>query len=259
MLSWSATGFAGLPRSYPQTPDPQVTRRPTLKISRPNTEAAPDRIHIVIADYRTVMREGLTALLAAHSDFAIVGEAENGRDVLRIAAERRPDILLLDCSLMDVSVLDVIRELHNGDFRPPRTILFTTAADELDIVSFLRLGGRGVLSKNAPTAMIVKSIRKVHRGEVWLGRETMADVISALTLTAAAPPGPARVLRLTAREREVLQLVFEGETNKGIANRLEVAEDTIKHHLTNIFDKTGASNRLELVRFALHHSLVTQD
>jgi DNA-binding NarL/FixJ family response regulator len=258
MLSLFDTRIAGVPRTSPTTSAPLATRQPTLKLSRPIAAAVAEPIQILIADHHTVMRDGLTALLAPQSDFAVVGDAQNGRDVLRITAERRPDILLLDCSLRDVSAMDVIRELHKAAFRP-RTILFTTAADELDIVSFLRLGGRGVLSKNAPTPMIFKSIRKVHHGEVWLGRETMTDVISALSLSAGAAPLPPRDLRLTAREREVLQLVFQGETNKGIANRLEVAEDTIKHHLTNIFDKTGASNRLELVRFALHHSLVFPD
>jgi DNA-binding NarL/FixJ family response regulator len=225
----------------------------------PDAASTADAIQILIADDHTVMREGLRALLAPHSDFSVVGEAQNGCDALRLAAELGPDVMLLDCSLPDLSAIDVMRELHSCGVRAPRTILLNAAVDTLDVVSFLRWGGRGVLSKEAPTAMIFKSIRKVHRGEVWIGRDRIADVLTALLSGEAGEPNPATAVGLTRREREVLQLVFEGETNKGIANRLTVAEDTIKHHLTNIFDKTGASNRLELVRFALHHRLLTAD
>ena len=105
-----------------------LTGRPASKMSRPTATVAGDPIQILIADDHTVIREGLTALLAPHSDFAVVGEAQNGSDILRIAAERRPDIMLLDSTLTDMPAMDVIRELHTCDFRPPRTILFTTAA-----------------------------------------------------------------------------------------------------------------------------------
>jgi two-component system, NarL family, nitrate/nitrite response regulator NarL len=232
-----------------------LTSRPQLQMRLPTPSTGP--IQILIADDHTVVREGLTALLTPHSDFLVVGAAQNGWDAVRLAIELVPDVMLLDRSLPDLSAMDVMRELRGRGVQSPRTILYSSAVDNHDVLSFLRLGGRGVLSTDAPTAMIFKSIRKVHRGEVWIGRDVMGDIVAALTASGEPQPAPPREIGLTPREREVLQLVFEGETNKGIANRLAVAEDTIKHHLTNIFDKTGASNRLELVRFALYHGLLT--
>jgi DNA-binding NarL/FixJ family response regulator len=119
--------------------------------------------------------------------------------------------------------------------------------------------------KDAASGLLFRSIRCVHRGEVWVGRETMAEVLALLAASTHAPqaastdaPGEeeSRGPRLTRREGDVLRLVVAGETNKGIASQLSIGEDTVKHHLTSIFDKTGASNRLELALFALHHRLV---
>jgi len=220
-------------------------------------------IRVLIADDHALIREGVRAALAPHDDLCVVGEAADGAQAVRLALQLKPDILLLDLSMPGRSGAEVMSELSASGVRC-RTIILTAAVDQSDVVKLLRLGARGVVLKDGPTPLLVKSIRKVHEGELWLGREAVTKVVSALTegrdgrpSVPSVPAVPAMAdVRLTAREREILVLVAEGDSNKGIARRLKVSDDTVKHHLTSIFDKTGVSNRLELALYALRNHLV---
>jgi DNA-binding NarL/FixJ family response regulator len=112
--------------------------------------------------------------------------------------------------------------------------------------------------KDTSPPLLFKSIRRVRAGEFWVGREMVAKLVAALVLggrESAPPPRDGVPFSLTPREREIVAAVASGYTNRQMANRLGIAEDTIKHHLTNVFDKTGASNRLELALFAIHYGL----
>jgi len=150
----------------------------------------------------------------------------------------------------------VLKALQRGNLTV-RTILRSDDIDRRTIVEVLQLGARGWLTRTTPGELVCKSIRKVNSGELWIGRETMTDVVTALSAVARSMESRMRAdFGLTHREREILTLVVEGDTNKGIARRLSVGEDTIKHHLTSIFNKTGVSSRLELALFALHYRLV---
>jgi DNA-binding NarL/FixJ family response regulator len=111
--------------------------------------------------------------------------------------------------------------------------------------------------KEAATDLLFKSIRSVMAGQYWVGRETVSDLVQALREPeGAGPPGPRQTFDLTARELEILAEVVGGHTNKEIAQKFSLSEDTVKHHLSNIFDKVGASNRVELTLFAVHHRLL---
>jgi two-component system, NarL family, nitrate/nitrite response regulator NarL len=219
-------------------------------------------IRVLIADDHPLVRAGVRAVLGPHDDLSVVGEAADGAEAIRLALQLKPDILLLDLSMPARSGVDVIRELNAAEARC-RTVILTASVDQSDIVELLKLGARGVVLKASSMTLLVKSIRKVHEGELWLGREAVADVVTALTRgrddatslpsSPAAPPAPD--IRLTARERETLALVVEGDSNKDIARRLKVTENTVKHHLTSIFDKAGVSNRLELALYAIRHRL----
>ena len=123
--------------------------------------------------------------------------------------------------------------------------------------ALLQLGIRGIVPKDSPVELIFKSIRKVSDGELWVDRETMGDIMEALAMPRdPQTEAPRRSSSVTHREREVLTLVVQGQTNKRIAKRLRMAEDTVKHHLTSIFGKTGTANRLELALFAMRHRMV---
>lgn len=231
-----------------------VGRAVPLQLASPRstTIAASTTIRILIADDQTISRCGLRKLLETQSDFDVVGEATDPAEAVRSTHELKPDVLLVALSTHDWSGLDVLSQLTGSTVR---TILLTPAIDTADTVKVLHVGARGVILKDSPMHLLFKSIRCVFRGEIWLGRDAMLDVVEALSvlnhLRAEAPSSC-----LTAREKDVLTLVVSGYTNKDTARKLSISEDTVKHHLTSIFDKTGVSNRLELTLFAIHHHFV---
>jgi two-component system, NarL family, nitrate/nitrite response regulator NarL len=213
-------------------------------------------VRILIADDHRIFRAGLRRLLEAEPGFEVVGEAADGSEVGPLVEERRPDILLLDMAMPGVPGLEVLRGLA-GDGAPVRTIVLTAAIDRTDIVKALQLGAWGVVMKEAATDLLFKSIRSVMAGQYWVERDRVSDLVQALREPdTTADAVPRQTFDLTAREREILSAVVAGHTNKEIAQQFSLSEDTVKHHLSNIFDKVGASNRVELTLFAVHHRLV---
>jgi DNA-binding NarL/FixJ family response regulator len=211
-------------------------------------------IRLLIADDHQLIREGLRSLLSFQPEFAIVGEARDGDEAIAMARDLMPDILLLDYAMPGKSGLDVLRELNAAGVKV-RALVLTAALANAEVLKMLRAGARGVILKDSPTELLCKSILKVHQGEVWIGRDVIGDLLEQLgTRGDALPPAPEDI-KLTAREREVLRLVLDGLPNKEIARRMAIGADTVKHHLTSIFDKTGATNRSELALFALRHKI----
>lgn len=195
-------------------------------------------------------------LLSSQSDFLVIGQARDWPEAVSQLRKTATDILLLDGSALRWPQI-VPAATTGSQSRACRTIVLAGDIGQEDVVRLLGRGVRGILSKHSPIELIFKCIRRVHHGEVWVGRKMMASIVDAMCSSidhVFHPPPPA--LRLTRREHEILQLVVQGEANKSIAERLAVSADTVKHHLTNIFDKTGASSRLELAMFAVHHRLV---
>lgn len=214
-------------------------------------------VRIVLVDDHAMFREGLCRLLTAEAGFTLVGQTGLGREARRLVAELAPDVLLLDLSLPDMSGLEVMRELDLPHARV-RVILLTAAVDNAQVLEALRLGARGLVLKEAAGAMLIKSIRCVMQGEYWFGRDTVPNLVAALRrLTASEPPSPADTL--TTRELRVIDGVVEGRTNRDIAAELGVSEQTVKNHLTHIFDKLGVSSRLELALYATERKLRLRD
>jgi two-component system, NarL family, nitrate/nitrite response regulator NarL len=227
-----------------------------LKASLTPAPRTGEQIRILIADRDELFREEYRTLLETQADFAIAGIVGDGVEAVRLAFETQPDVLMLDYAVPAMSGLDVLRTLQRASLSV-HTILLAGDLDKPALVEMLQLGARGFVARTTPGELVCKSIRKVNSGELWIGRDVMTEVVKALS--AAAPAGETPKYSdfgLTRREREILTLVVEGETNKGVARRLSVGEDTIKHHLTSIFNKTGVSSRLELALFALHYRLV---
>ena len=215
-----------------------------------------NNVRIVIADDHPIFRQGLRRLLEAEPGFAVVGEAGDGREALRRVRELKPDVLLLDLAMPNVPGLEALSEL-SGSSMPVRTILLTAAIETTQIVEALQLGARGIVLKHSATELLMKSIRTVMAGQYWVGRETVSDLVESLRgLIPAAKKAPKKTFGLTPREMEIVGAIVAGLTNKDIAQKFSLSEQTVKHHLTNIFDKTGVSNRLELALFAVNHSLV---
>jgi DNA-binding NarL/FixJ family response regulator len=173
-----------------------------------------------------------------------------------MARQLIPEVMLLDLAMPRRQGLETLRELAS-DARSVRVILLTAAAEKEQIVEALQLGARGVVLKDSATQILLKSIRAVMNGEYWVGRESVSNLVQYLR-TLVTPPSafPQRnKYRLTPRELEIIAAVVAGFANKEIAQYFKISEDTVKHHLSNIFDKVGVSSRLELALFAVNQSL----
>ena len=219
-------------------------------------ESAPT-IDIVISDDHALFREGLRKLLEAELGIRIVGEAVDGEETVKVVRQLKPHVLLLDLSLPKLSGLEVLAELGKLELRT-RTIMLTAAIEREQVVEALQLGVRGIVLKHSALQLLLKSIRCVNEGQYWVGQEGVSDLIHALQRMKPSghESGALRNFGLSAREMEVIALIVAGYTNKDLARELGISENTAKHHLTNIFDKLGVSNRLELVLYAVDHGLV---
>lgn len=215
-------------------------------------------IDILIADDHALFREGLRKLLASEPDMRIASEAVNGEDAIVLVTQLKPQILLLDLSLPRMAGLVALRELRKLG-ATTRTIVLTADISGDQIVRALQLGAYGVVLKQSPIQVLVNSIRSVASGQYWVSQESVSGLVQTLQGMAVEPSsqsfGKTHDFGLTSREREVIALIGEGYTNKDLAKKLGMTEKTAKHHLTNIFDKLGVDNRLELVLFATEHQL----
>jgi two-component system, NarL family, nitrate/nitrite response regulator NarL len=213
-------------------------------------------VRILIADDHPIFRDGLKRLLESDGEFRIVGEACDGVEAVQLARQLLPEVLLLDLAMPRRTGLEALRELVSQT-NSVRVILLTAAAEKEQIVQALQLGARGVVLKDSATQILLKSIHAVMSGQYWVGRESVSNLVQYLrTLMAPTVTYPHRNrYRLTPRELEIVSAVVAGFANKEIAQHFKISEDTVKHHLSNIFDKVGVSTRLELALFAVNQSL----
>lgn len=218
-------------------------------------------VRIVIADDHPIVRDGLKKLLLLEDDFEIVGEAGDGREVLEKVQALDPDVLLLDLRMPNLDGLSALQALQQTNKRT-RVIVLTASEDKNEFVQAMKLGCSGIVLKQTAPDLIVKSIRKVNSGEIWLDSHTTAAVMRQFSTgqesngTASSGGGKSRERSpLSAREREIVALVAQGYKNKEMAEKMFISEQTVKNHLHNIFDKLGVSDRLELALYAIHKGL----
>jgi two-component system, NarL family, nitrate/nitrite response regulator NarL len=223
-----------------------------------------EKIRIVVADDHPIFRDGLCKLLALESDFEVVAQAQDGRQVLEILQQLEPDILLLDLKMPGLDGLTTLQKLQTARNKT-RVIVLTASDDKNEFVQAMKLGTSGIVLKQTATELLIKSIRKVHAGEIWLDSYTTAAVIRQFVAAEEAPPPPPMASAprdrerspLSQREREIVALVAQGFKNKEMAEKMFISEQTVKNHLHNIFDKLGVSDRLELALYAIHNNLHT--
>jgi two-component system, NarL family, nitrate/nitrite response regulator NarL len=245
-------------------------------ISRPiDPPALPDRtgrtVRVVLADDECMFRTSLRHLLAVPPSvvrdvyrvdvgqgFEVVGEASTGQETIETVSSQRPDLLLLDVSMPRLSGLDALRAIGpTGDAL--RTIILSGGLDKPQLLTAIQLGARGVVLKDCATELLFEAMTRVMAGQSWISQtvvDDLLDVVRGLAHQTAGASPRQQPFGLTNREREVLSLVVAGCANKEIAQRFAVSEETIKHHLTRMFDKVGAANRLELAMTATRVGLV---
>jgi len=233
--------------SRPARPTP-VPPRP----SRPGSAA----IRIVIADDHPVVRIGVRNMLQSDRGLEVVGDCGDGDEAITQTLELLPDILLLDLSMPRLPGLEAMRAIMNNS-PSVKIILLTATITTQQIIEALQIGARGIVLKNALVGDLTASIRAVVGGDYWIGGRRVVNLVGALhdLMQQAAVP-ERKTFGLTPREMEVVGCIVEGCSNRDIAKQFSLSEETVKRHLSNIFDKTGVSTRLELAMFAIAHHLV---
>jgi DNA-binding NarL/FixJ family response regulator len=216
-------------------------------------------IGILIIDDHDMFRAGLRLLLESEPGLKIIAEARS-RDEALEAARNAVDVILLDLDLGSDSGVDVLAELTN--VAPQARILIVTGVLDPKLhLQAICLGAAGIVLKLEAAGMLVKAIRKVHAGEIWLNRTATAKAIAELQVRIRTQeqkkpdPDATKIGNLTAREREIVVLIGEGLRNKAIGERLCISEKTVRHYLTSIFNKLELTDRLELMIYAYQHGL----
>ncbi|MGI8746376.1 MAG: response regulator [Bryobacteraceae bacterium] len=220
-------------------------------------------IRILIADDHPIVRDGLRKLLNLEDDFEVVGEAADGREALDRVHELDPDVVLLDLRMPNLDGLSALQVMQQSNKRT-KVIVLTASEDKNEFVQAMKLGCSGIVLKQTAPELIVKSIRKVNSGEIWLDSHTTAAVMRQFAspgdVASGGNTGKSRERSpLSTREREIVQLVAQGFKNKEMAEKMFISEQTVKNHLHNIFDKLGVSDRLELALYAIHKGLHIAD
>lgn len=208
-----------------------------------------EKIRILVADDHPMLREGLVAVLGTQPDFEVAGEASDGEEVVRLAEELVPDVILLDLEMPILDGVEALERLHSAGSEA-KAIAFTAYDTDERILGSLRAGARGYLLKGASREEIFEAVRTVSAGGSLLQPDVTSRLIDRMSRD-GAPPEP-----LTTREREVLGLLARGLPNREIAGRLFISERTVKFHVSSLLRKLGAGNRTEAVTIATHRGLI---
>ena len=213
-------------------------------------------IRIVLADDHPVVCIGVRNMLTEDEGFEVVGEAADGDEAISQTLDLEPDVLLLDVQMPRKPGIDAMRDILTTATRV-KILLLTSTITTQQIIEALQIGARGIVLKDALANHLQTAIRTVHAGDYWIGGKRVVTLVSALRdLMQQAVPPQRKTYGLTPRELEVVGCIVEGCSNRDIAKQFSLSEETVKRHLSNIFDKTGVSTRLELALFAIAHHLV---
>jgi two-component system, NarL family, nitrate/nitrite response regulator NarL len=211
---------------------------------------------IVIADDHGVVRSGVKSMLGHEAGLLVIGEAEDGESALAMTKELQPDIILLDLHMPRLSGMMALRAILREAPRV-KPILLAGTVTPLQAMEGLEAGARGILEKTSIAEDLIRSIRAVQSGEYWFNGEQASNPIEMhRSLKHRAMTPKRKTYGLTPRELSTVQCISEGCSNKDMAKELSISVETVKRHVSSVFDKTGVSTRLELAMFAIAHKLV---
>jgi DNA-binding NarL/FixJ family response regulator len=211
-------------------------------------------VRVLIADDHALFRDGLRSLLEAHG-VTVVAEARDGREAVELARIHRPDVVLMDLAMPELGGLGATR-LLTAELPEIAVVVLTASEDDADLFEAIKSGAQGFLPKDLEARRFFELLDGVTRGEPALTPALARKLLSAFARPEPEPPARATDA-LTEREREVLELLVEGVTsNRELAQRLFVSENTVKYHLRNILDKLHVQNRAQVIAYAVRHGLV---
>jgi DNA-binding NarL/FixJ family response regulator len=217
-----------------------------------------EAVRIVVADDHQVARAGFAALLDTQPDFTVVGTASDGAEAVRICAELRPDVVLMDVRMPGTDGIEATRQLAGSGAQGPRVLILTTFDLDEYVYDALRAGASGFLLKDVTAERLFDAVRVIAAGDALLAPAVTRRLISEFALLQPRPDAPATaaLATLTPRETQVLRLVAEGLSNPEIAARLVVTEETVKTHVSRVLSKLGLRDRTQAVVTAYESGLV---
>jgi DNA-binding NarL/FixJ family response regulator len=215
-------------------------------------------LRVVIADDHHLVRQGIRALLEKAGDIEVVGEAANGQEALDLVAQLLPDVLVLDIAMPHLNGVEAVGRLRSLGVKTQALILSMYTDDTL-VRQALKNGAKGYLLKRAVSDELLLAVRAVGRGDTFLSPEVAGPVVSALVGAPLRSADLGPLDQLTSREREVLQLIAEGHTNREIAGHLDLSEKTVEKHRGHLMAKLQTHDTAGLVRFAIKHGLISLD
>ncbi len=205
---------------------------------------------ILLADDHTIVRQGLKLIISSHADLQVIGEAANGREVLELAEKLKPDVILMDVAMPELNGIEATRRVR--DISPRTKVLVLSMHKEAVYVrEILKAGARGYILKDAIDTELISAIQSVARGDGYISPAISGTLLSDYRQNITNP-----LDLLSSREREVLQLIAEGKTNKEVATRLNLSVYTVDSHRGKIMEKLNLHSTGELVRFAMKQGLV---
>jgi two-component system NarL family response regulator len=215
-------------------------------------------IRLLLVDDHALFRKGLVSLLKREDDFQVVAEAEDGAEAIKKAKQLKPDLVLMDIHMPGTDGIEAtrrIREMLPGT----RVVILTVSEDDKDLFEAIKCGAHGYLLKKLEPEELYAMLRGVFEGEAPISRATAGKILSEFATQARRKATPQLEEELSAREKEVLQCLASGLTNKEIGNKLAIAENTVKNHLKNILGKLHLENRVQAATFALQKGLASPD
>jgi two-component system NarL family response regulator len=202
------------------------------------------KVRILVADDHPYVRDGIVSLVTKEKDMQVVAQAEDGAEAFALAKKLRPDIVLLDLRMPQMDGLNVITQIKTLNL-PCKVVVLTTFESEHDVHQALKAGARGYLLKDTPRPMLIDAIRRVHLGETSIPSRISQKLVEKMNRP-----------ELTGREFEILKHIADGNSNKGIAERLGITEGTVKTHVKSLLAKMNAPGRTAAVKEAVHRGLV---
>lgn len=212
-------------------------------------------VRVVVADDHGIVLEGMRALLSARDGFELVGSAGTGAEAVRAAVTEQPDVLVMDIAMPRLNGIQAVERIRAAG-SPARIVILSMYSDEILVRQALQLGARGFLLKGSVSEELLLAIRAASRGAVYLSPAISESVIADVSTAPPSPRGQGPAEQLTARERQMLQLISEGCTNSKMAEILGISVKTIERHRTNLMAKLDAHNLVELIRVAMKHGLI---
>lgn len=209
-------------------------------------------ISIVLVDDHTLFRSGIRSLLQRYPEFAIVGEAADGVDGVKRVKQLCPDVVLLDLNMPGISGVETL-QLMLQDCPQTAIIMLTVSEDAEDLTDALQAGARGYLIKNIDAEFLVRAIKRAASGETVMAEAMTSKLLAQLQGGGQRSEAPSGLEMLTVREKEIIECLARGESNKIIARNLDLAESTVKIHVQNVLKKLKLSSRVQAAVFAVEH------